>query len=79
MNNLYQEAKQLSQAEKWQAVVNVFTKINKLQPDHPDPEGLLATARLKVAESERRQKMDNLHRRALQEMNASSWESARSC
>jgi outer membrane protein assembly factor BamD (BamD/ComL family) len=77
LDNLYQEAKQLSQAEKWQAVVNVFSKIADLKPDYPDPDGLLPAARLKVAEIERRQIMDSLYQRALREMDASHWDTAR--
>jgi uncharacterized caspase-like protein len=76
LDNLYQEARQLSQAGKWQAVANIFANIAELQPDYPDPDALLPAARLKVAEIERRQTMDDLYRRALREMDASNWKVA---
>jgi branched-chain amino acid transport system substrate-binding protein len=76
LDNLYQEARQLSQAGKWQAVTNIFANIAELQPDYPDPDALLPAARLKVAEIERRQTMDDLYRRALLEMDVSNWKVA---
>jgi Leucine-rich repeat (LRR) protein/outer membrane protein assembly factor BamD (BamD/ComL family) len=76
LDNLYQEARQLSQAEKWQAVANIFANIAELQPDYPDPDALLPAARLKVAEIERRQTMDDLYHRALREMDTSKWKVA---
>ena len=35
------------------AVVSVFAQINNLQPDYPDPDGLLPAAEGKVAELKR--------------------------
>jgi outer membrane protein assembly factor BamD (BamD/ComL family) len=45
LEELYDEARQLHQNREWQAVVDVFERINSEDPNHPDPEGLLATAR----------------------------------
>jgi outer membrane protein assembly factor BamD (BamD/ComL family) len=76
LDNLYQEAKQLSQAEKWQAVVTIFANIAELEPGYRDSEGLLPAARLKVAEIERHQRMDDLYHSALREMDGSNWSKA---
>ena len=68
LTDLYQEARQLAQAGKWQAVVNVFSKISSLQPDYPDPDDLLQSAQREVAEIERLETMQDLYNRALREM-----------
>jgi outer membrane protein assembly factor BamD (BamD/ComL family) len=57
-------------------VANIFANIAELQPDYPDPDALLPAARLKVAEIERRQTMDDLYHRALREMDTSNWKVA---
>ena len=49
--DLYAEARRLSQAKQWRAVVNVFAQIAALQPDYADPDGLLPVAQKEVAES----------------------------
>jgi len=74
--DLYDEARQLSQAGKWQAVVNVFAQIARLKPDYPDPDGLLGTARAKVAEIEQQALIERKYNQALREMDASNWTQA---
>src|SRR5215212_4066476 len=45
LDELYTRARKLHRNERWQAVVDVFDQIHALDPEYPDPEGLLATAR----------------------------------
>ncbi|MCK5429564.1 MAG: tetratricopeptide repeat protein, partial [Anaerolineales bacterium] len=73
---MYDEARQLHQAQEWQAVVIVFSEINLLEPDYPDTEGLLASAQEEVTLLERRRELENLYSRALEEMDAGNWDQA---
>jgi hypothetical protein len=46
---LYLQARRLHRAQEWQAVVDIFDQIHKLDPEYPDPEGLLGSAREALA------------------------------
>jgi formylglycine-generating enzyme required for sulfatase activity len=74
--DLYNQARQLHGAEQWLAVVRVFDQITSLDPDYPDPDDLLATARQKAAELQRQGELNDLYRRAVLEMDAGHWEQA---
>jgi formylglycine-generating enzyme required for sulfatase activity len=58
-------------------VVNVFAQITALEPDHPDPDGLLASAREELEAERRRARVHNLYRRAGQALDAGQWAEAR--
>jgi chorismate mutase len=45
LEGLYTRARGLHQDQEWQAVVDVFKEIHAEDPNHPDPERLLASAR----------------------------------
>ena len=46
---LYLQAHRLHRVQEWQAVVEVFDQIHKLDSEYPDTEGLLASAREALA------------------------------
>jgi tetratricopeptide (TPR) repeat protein len=58
---LYATARDLTLAGEWLAVVALFDEIHDLEPDYPDPEGLLGTA---------------FHGQALELMDAGKWPEA---
>jgi outer membrane protein assembly factor BamD (BamD/ComL family) len=45
LDQLYARARRSHQNQEWQAVLNIFEQIRAEDPAHPDPEGLLASAR----------------------------------
>jgi tetratricopeptide (TPR) repeat protein len=77
LSELYNEARQLSQAGKWQAVINVFTKIEAIDPKFDDADNLLATAKDKVAALNHQEQLEALYDRAVREIDTQSWQTAR--
>jgi tetratricopeptide (TPR) repeat protein len=73
---MYEEARQLHNAQEWQAVVSVFSEINTLDPDYPDQEGFLAIAQKQVILLEQRRKLESLYSNALEAMNTGDWTGA---
>nr|MBA2346079.1 CHAT domain-containing protein [Rubrobacter sp.] len=53
LDELYAQVRRSYQARNWQAVVDAFDKIHAVDPEFPDPEGILTSAReaLKAQES----------------------------
>jgi len=52
LEELYTQARQLHQAQEWQAVVDVFDRIHSLDSEYPDPEGFLESAHEQLAARE---------------------------
>jgi formylglycine-generating enzyme required for sulfatase activity len=77
LTGLYTEAQRLSQAGQWQAVVNIFARIAEIDPDYPDPRGLLSEAERELAELQHQAELKDMYSRAVREMEAGRWESAR--
>jgi formylglycine-generating enzyme required for sulfatase activity len=77
LSDLYIEAQHLSQAEQWQAVVNIFARIAEIDPDYPDPEGLQTQAEREIAELQRQAELKEVYGRAVRQLDAGRWESAR--
>ncbi len=75
--DLYQEAQQLAKAAHWKAVINVFTRIRELDPEYPDPDGLVPKAEAEAAELQRQEALSALFSRSVREMDAGNWEQAR--
>jgi serine/threonine protein kinase/class 3 adenylate cyclase len=63
LEELYTQARRLHRERRWQAVIDLFEQIRAEEPDHPDPEGLLASARDALEAQERRQRVAALPRR----------------
>jgi formylglycine-generating enzyme required for sulfatase activity len=77
LTGLYAEAQRLSQAGQWQAVVNIFARIAEIDPDYPDPQRLLKEAERQIVELQRQDELKDVYGRAVREMEAGRWESAR--
>jgi tetratricopeptide (TPR) repeat protein len=73
----YAEARRMHRAQQWRAVVNIFEKIAASEPEYPDPEELLETAKVQAEEEQRRSEIGELHRQALEAMEAKQWGEAR--
>jgi outer membrane protein assembly factor BamD (BamD/ComL family) len=76
LQSLYADALRQSQAGEWQAVINSFAQIAKLQADYPDPSNLLSIARNRLATQEREEKLAGLYSDALQAMDNQRWSEA---
>jgi hypothetical protein len=76
VSDLYAEAKRLSTAQQWRAVLNVFAELAVLDPNIPDEEALLSNAKKKVAQLEREEKLEQLYSQAVREMDAGHWQKA---
>ncbi|MCB9420172.1 MAG: CHAT domain-containing protein [Ardenticatenaceae bacterium] len=75
--DLYAEARRLHGAGQWQAVVNVFGQIRGMEPEYPDSDDLLVNAEQEVAELQRQAELNRLYGRAVRQIDAGEWESAR--
>ncbi len=80
LNELYAQARRSHQDQEWQAVVDLFDQIHALDPEHPDPEGFLASAReeLRALEQARR-RVAALYDQGLRHMEAGEWTNALEC
>jgi hypothetical protein len=68
------EARQLHQTQQWQAVLDAFVRMAAIEPDCPDPEGLLPAAREEVAAQKA---LADRYRHANWAMEERRWEEAR--
>jgi tetratricopeptide (TPR) repeat protein len=76
LDTLYARARRLYQDQEWQAVVDVFEQMHSEEPAHPDPEGLLESARegLKL-----KQTVAETYDRGLRLMGVEEWPQALKC
>jgi tetratricopeptide (TPR) repeat protein len=72
----YNESRRLHRDRKWQAVIDLFEQINAIDPNYPDPEGLLTSSRdaLKLE-----QKVATPYDRGQRHMKAGEWQQALEC
>ncbi len=76
LSDLYAQAEQLHQAGQVQAVVNIFERMKVLDPNAPDPKGLLAKAKAALAEQQRLEKVRVTYQRGLEALEAGKWKEA---
>jgi outer membrane protein assembly factor BamD (BamD/ComL family) len=77
LKNLYLEAQQLANAKKWLAVLQVFREIHSLDANYPDPDNLLPAAEEASANLKLQSELQSLYQNALQAIEASDWDKAR--
>jgi hypothetical protein len=77
LNNLYAEARQLSKAKKWMAVIQVFREIHSLDANYPDKDGLLSAAEGASAAQKLQEELESMYQNALQAIDAGKWQKAR--
>jgi len=73
---LYDEALHLHQAQQWQAVVKVFKQIHIIEPNYPDPEGVLSSAQQEVDALKHQEDLNDLYSLAVRQMDAGHWQEA---
>jgi hypothetical protein len=73
---LYAEARQMSQVEQWQAVVNIFRRIEAIDPGYADPEGLLGAAQERVAALEKAESLAAQYQGAVEALDRGEWVTA---
>ena len=76
VEELYTQARRLHRDRKWQAVTDLFDQIHSEDPNHPDPEGLLASSRDAL---ELEQRVATLYDRGQHHMTAQEWQQAIEC
>jgi tetratricopeptide (TPR) repeat protein len=76
LDELYTHARQSYQDQEWQMVVDVFEEIHSDDPQFPDPEELLASAREAL---DRMRKVADLYEQALRYVDGSEWQQALEC
>ena len=69
LDDFYSEASQLYQAQRWQAVIDVFERIYQIDRAYSDPKGLLSS-------SHKQQNLSNLYRQGKRYINAELWSEA---
>jgi tetratricopeptide (TPR) repeat protein len=79
LKGFYDQARELYQNQKWQAVVDGFDQIHAEDPAYPDPEGLLASAREALEVQERERKVTTLYDEGWRHADASKWQRALEC
>ena len=73
LDELYTQARQSYRDQEWQMVVDVFARIHSEDPQFPDPEELLASAREAL---DRVRKVADLYDQALRYVDSSEWQQA---
>ena len=66
LDELYRRARRLHRDEEWRAVVDIFADIHSEDPDYPDPEGLLLSARNSLEMAQKEQDMIRRYREAVE-------------
>jgi tetratricopeptide (TPR) repeat protein len=79
LEELYTQARRLHQDRKWQAVIDVFERIRAEDPNYPDREGLLGSAREALEAQESERKVAALYAEGQQHMDVGEWQQAREC
>jgi uncharacterized membrane protein HdeD (DUF308 family) len=79
LEELYSRARRSHRRREWQAVVDIFEQIRAEEPDYPDREGLLASARDALEVQEHTQKVAALYHRGEQHIDAEEWQQALEC
>jgi tetratricopeptide (TPR) repeat protein len=79
LGQLYVQARRAHRDREWQTVVELFEQIRAEDPDYPDPEGLLASARDALDAQERTQRLATLYDRGQRHMKAEEWQQALEC
>ncbi len=79
LDELYAQAWRSHRAQEWQAVVDVFEQIHALDPEYPDPEQLLVSAREALVALEVAQRVAAIYDQGLRYMDAAEWEQALQC
>ena len=65
---LYARVRRLHRDQEWQAVVDKFGQIHEVEPNYPDPEGLLDSARQALLEQQERAAKEEQYRKAVEEV-----------
>jgi len=80
LEELYAQARQLHQNQEWQAVVGVFNQIRAINPEYPDAEELLLSAREALAAQRRLERRANsMYERGLTYIESEEWAQALRC
>jgi basic membrane lipoprotein Med (substrate-binding protein (PBP1-ABC) superfamily) len=73
---LYASARVLFRAEQWEAVVDRFVEIAALDPEYPDPDGMLPAAEAALAEQRRAADLEARYADAEAAMSTRDWDQA---
>jgi len=68
LHDLYAQARRSHQASRWNAVIEVFDQIRTIDPDYPDSEGLLTSARERLEAQELSRRADAIYEEGLQHL-----------
>jgi len=79
LDELRDRARRSHQNEEWQAVIDAFEQIRAEDPDYPDPEGLLASAREALEAQELTQRVAAVYAEGQRHMDAREWQQALEC
>jgi tetratricopeptide (TPR) repeat protein len=79
LEELYDRARRSHRAKDWRAVAGVFDEIHEVDPEYPDPEGLLVSAREALTAQRPAQKAAALYDQGLRHMEAEEWSQALRC
>ncbi|MFN2197260.1 MAG: caspase, EACC1-associated type [Anaerolineales bacterium] len=77
LGSLYEQARLVYQAQQWQGVLNVFDQIHNIDPEYPDPDGLLDSAQAQDEAEKRRAQISRLYLQGLQALDQGEWRAAR--
>jgi WD40 repeat protein len=79
LEELYTQARQWHRDRKWQAVIDVFTRIHAEDPAYPDREDLLASAREALEAQEAERKVAAVYTEGQRHIDAGEWQQALEC
>jgi tetratricopeptide (TPR) repeat protein len=76
LTSLQDEARRLHRAKQWTAVVKIGERLQMLDPDAADPDGLVTSARAQIAAAEREQLLTTHYRSGLRHLEAGAFQQA---
>jgi tetratricopeptide (TPR) repeat protein len=76
LTSLQEEARRLHRAKQWTAVVKIGERLQTLDPDAADPDGLVTSARAQIAAAEREQLLTSHYRSGLRHLDAGAFQQA---
>jgi uncharacterized membrane protein HdeD (DUF308 family) len=79
LKGLYDQARELYQMRKWQAMVDVFARIHSEDANYPDPEGLFESARENLEAQKQERRVAAQYDQGRQHMEAEEWLQALHC
>jgi beta-lactam-binding protein with PASTA domain len=79
LEELYERARRSHRAREWQAVIEAFDQIREIDPEYPDPEGFLVSAREALAAERQERRAATLYDQGLRHIEAEEWPQALQC